>query len=459
MMSSVILVAEQDEVLRHDLENNLFSLGWQILGVSDEAEIREILSTKRSGLIVIGPSLAGVDTKLGVVQHIRTLSRCTPIILINSMSSEERLLAALRMGVNDYFQLPIPWNELVESACKLMIQSLQRDTTPPRQVKVDYGCVKPFIGQCARMRKIMAYVLNVAHTDSTVLVTGDTGTGKECVAELIHLNSSRQGAPMVNINCAALPDSLLESELFGYERGAFTGACTSYPGKLKLADGGTLFMDEIGDMSLAAQAKILRVIEEKQLYRLGGKANVLLDVRIIAATNQDLLYLARKGCFRKDLYFRLNVIHIELPQLRERKEDIPLLLKYFVQEQNIRFGRKVKGFSEEAVDLLLTYDWPGNVRELKNVVETAFLSLPSTEGTYLELPESVIRQLHEAKRKNRENKTELDQILAALYATDWNKSKAAQRLNWSRMTLYRKISKYGLSAQASARDSQVCSVP
>ncbi len=452
MTSSVILIAERDEVLRHNLTKNLFSLGCQILGIPDEVAIQEILSTKAVNLIIVGPSLAGIDTKLGIVQHIRMQAPSTPIILINFRSSEERVIAALRMGINDYFQMPIPWKEMVESARKLIMQSLQRSTTSVRQVKVGGECVKPFIGQCACIRKVMAYVLNVAPTNSTALITGDTGTGKERIAELIHLNSPRQAAPIVDINCAAVPDSLFESELFGYERGAFTGAYTSYPGKLKLADGGTLFLDEIGDMGLPAQAKLLRVIEGKQLYRLGGEKSVPVDVRIIAATNQDLLHLVQKGLFRKDLYFRLNVIRIELPRLRDRKEDIPLLLEHFVREQNLRFGLKVKGFSEEAVELLLQYDWPGNVRELKNMVEAAFLSLPSTDLSYLELPESVHEQLREVNRIDREDKTELDKILAALYATNWNKSKAAQKLNWSRMTLYRKILKYKVSANAKERD-------
>ena len=232
------------------------------------------------------------------------------------------------------------------------------------------------IGSSLAIWKVKTYLHKVAMTDSHVLITGETGTGKELAARYIHRHSARRAKPLVTINCAALPDGLFESELFGYERGAFTGASSSYSGRLKLADAGTVLFDEIGDMSPYAQAKILRLIETKEVYPLGGRRSIPLDIRIIAATNRDLERQVSKNEFRQDLYFRLNVVRVQLPPLRERKEDIPLLTEHFVQEFGARLGRQIEGFSDEATERLLNYDWPGNVRELMNLVERIFIDLP-----------------------------------------------------------------------------------
>jgi len=295
------------------------------------------------------------------------------------------------------------------------------------------------IGESPPMQEIKAYIPKVASTDSNVLITGETGTGKELVAELVHTNSPRHQKPYVCVNCAAIPDSLLESELFGYERGAFTGANSSYEGKLKLANGGTVFFDEIGDMSPYAQAKILRAIENKEVQRLGGKGSIPLDVRVVAATNQDLERLMSEDKFRKDLYFRLTVTRVHLPPLRDRKEDIPLLVDHYLREFNRRFGREVEGFTEEALESLLRYDWPGNVRELKNLLEAIFVNLPSRRIPFIDLPESFRRRLSDAEGLPQD---ERDLLLSALFSTHWNMSQAAQNLHWSRMTLYRKMAKY-----------------
>jgi transcriptional regulator with PAS, ATPase and Fis domain len=244
---------------------------------------------------------------------------------------------------------------------------------------------------------------------------------------------------LVTINCAALPDGLLESELFGYERGAFTGATSSYSGKLKLADGGTVLFDEIGDMSPYAQAKILRVIETKEVYPLGGRRSVPLDIRIIAATNRNLDQRMASNEFREDLYFRLNVAPVHLPPLRERKEDIPLLTDHFVQKFSAKFGRGIEGFSDEAMERLLSHDWPGNIRELMNLTERIFIDPPREKITVADLPESM-RSRPSVHQETVPAEREI--LLHALSRTNWNKSKAAERLHWSRMTLYRKIAKY-----------------
>jgi transcriptional regulator with PAS, ATPase and Fis domain len=248
------------------------------------------------------------------------------------------------------------------------------------------------IGQSSLLRAIKANIANIASTDSNLLVTGETGTGKELVAELVHRNGPRAEKPFVCINCAAIPDGLLESELFGYERGSFTGAYNANKGKLKFGDGGTIFLDEIGDMSPYAQAKILRVLESREVQRLGGRENIPLNVRFVAASNQNIEHLVSENKFRKDLYFRLNVANIHLPPLRDRKEDIPFLSEHYIGEFNRRFGREVEGFTEETLEYLLRYDWPGNIRELKNLLEVTVANFRHGRISFANLPEQFRRR-------------------------------------------------------------------
>jgi DNA-binding NtrC family response regulator len=297
------------------------------------------------------------------------------------------------------------------------------------------------IGESPAMEEIKAAIQRVAATDTNVLITGETGTGKELIAELIQKNSKRRQNRYVCINCAAIPDSLVESELFGYERGAFTGAQIAGEGKLEGANGGTVFFDEIGDMSMYAQAKILRLIETKEIQRLGSRRLTRLDFRVIAATNQDIDSPASSARFRRDLYFRLNVARIHVPALRERKADIPLLIRHFIHRFNGEFGRRVEGVGEETMRDLLRYEWPGNIRELKNTMEAMFVNLPTGGEARLDLPDRLRRHISGAAGLP---PTEQERLLSALWATDWNKSKSAKQLHWSRMTLYRKMMKYGL---------------
>jgi transcriptional regulator with PAS, ATPase and Fis domain len=295
------------------------------------------------------------------------------------------------------------------------------------------------IGDSLAIWRLKIYLGKVAMTDSHVLTTGETGTGKELAAQYIHQQSTRRTKPLVSINCAALPDGLLESELFGYERGAFTGAVSSYPGKLKLADGGTVLFDEIGEMSPYAQVKILRVVETKEVYPLGGRRSVPVDIRIIAATNRDLERQMARNEFREDLYFRLNVARIDLPPLRERTDDIPLLIDYFAEKFSTRSGQQFRGFTEKALEVLKAYHWPGNVRELMNLIERIFIDPPDGKIDVSDLPECM-RCSPLSRRDAKPQEREL--LLYTLCQTNWNKSKAADQLHWSRMTLYRKIAKY-----------------
>ncbi len=303
---------------------------------------------------------------------------------------------------------------------------------------------RTIVGQCRQLRDLRAYLAKVASVDSTVLVTGETGTGKQLMAELIHRTSARRNGPFITVNCAAIPDSLVESELFGYERGAFTGAMHAKPGKLEMADGGTFFLDEIGDMHPVAQAKLLNVLETRQVERLGARRAQRINVRFIAATNQDLEAMVEKHAFRRDLYYRLNVTRLHLPPLRERRDDIPSLLAHYARELNRDFGIKVDGFTPGALECLRAYPWPGNVRELRNVLEAVFVNRPTGLVSVADLPESCRR--HAASLESPAHEREL--LLSALTTTSWNVSKAARSLQWSRMTVYRKMAKHRIDRPA-----------
>jgi DNA-binding NtrC family response regulator len=284
----------------------------------------------------------------------------------------------------------------------------------------------------------------VAPAASNVLILGETGTGKELIAELIHQNGPRRSKPFICINTAAIPDQLLENELFGHERGAFTGATTAQAGKLVAAHGGTVFLDEIGDASPAVQAKLLRAIEHKEVYRLGATRGEEFDARIIAATNCDLLKAASETRFRHDLYYRLNVVQVDVPPLRERADDIPLLIGHFLRRLNRELGRSVRGLSPRALDALCAYPWPGNVRELRNVVEALLVNLaPETTGL-VDVPPEVMRRLAIAVGAPQ---SERERLLGALAETHWNKTRAAGKLRMSRMTLYRKMQRYAVSSE------------
>jgi DNA-binding NtrC family response regulator len=443
MKKPAVLLAVTDEAIRQSVRGVLFRHGYEVIESSVNPGDFRSLRHRRPDLVIIGPSPDAPRRGVEVAREIRQDDRRVPLILIVPNSSEELAIAALRAGINDYFKYPFTPEELAAAIVRCLSQF------PPREVSVRHETTAPdpvdsprMIGESLAMREVHAYARKVAPADVNVLITGETGTGKELTAELIHRNSPRCHKPFVPINCAAIPDSLMESELFGYEKGAFTGAHGRKEGTLKLAEGGTVFFDEIGDMSQYAQAKILRVIEGKEVHRLGGRDSIPLDVRFIAATNQDLDLLVRESKFRKDLYFRINVARIHLPPLRDRKEDILTLTGHYIRECNHQLGREVLGFTDEALQSLLRYDWPGNVRELRNLVEAVFINLPSRTISFLDLPVQFQRRLRETDGLPQD---ERERVLSALLATNWNKSQAAQNLHWSRMTLYRKMVKYRLS--------------
>jgi len=305
------------------------------------------------------------------------------------------------------------------------------------------------IGSSKAFLDLKLSLARIAASDCTVLLTGETGTGKELAAEFVHANSARRGRPFVCINCAAIPDGLLENELFGHSRGSFTGADASCDGLLAAANGGTVFLDEVGDMSPSAQAKVLRVIEKKEVYRIGATRPTRLDVRFVAATNQQLESKAAQGEFRKDLFFRLSVVHVHLPALRERKEDLPLLLNHYCREFCPLPAARPIEFSDRSLRLLLRYDWPGNVRELRNLAES--LSIAEIGG--LVEPAHLPLRFQSADQSRPGTAAELERqtLISALSCSGGNKAAAARRLNWSRMTLYRKLNKHRLHAGRDAK--------
>jgi DNA-binding NtrC family response regulator len=389
-------------------------------------------------IAVVGFTASEERDAFAIVERLRQIDQWIPVVLLPTEGSERLAVSAFRMGVNDYYPAPVDYEAFIAG----ITRQLARKEVNVDRASHDRSPAKHLLGPSAAMREIRNYLEMVADRDVTVLITGETGTGKELAASLIHERSRRRQHHFVSVNCAALPEALLESELFGHENGAFTGAVGVRQGLLQAADRGTVFLDEIGDMGVVAQAKVLRAIETREVYRLGGKKPIPLDVRIIAATNQDLDRAMNDGHFRKDLYFRINVARVHLPPLRERRADIVPLLEHYLRILNPRGGRPFEGFSTEAVDALQSYDWPGNVRELKNLVEAILIVSPAKRLTVKDLPEDFRRRLQQLCSLP---DTERRRLIEALLTAKWNKSKAASLLHCSRMTLYRKMAKYSVT--------------
>jgi DNA-binding NtrC family response regulator len=441
---SAILLAEPRVAIRNAVERALRTHGFRVIPAAGLEVVREARE-QHAEMAVIGSSLADAAGVGRLAEQLRLSPVWVPLLLLVSDRCEELATAALRAGISEYLPYPCSASELAAAArhCLSRHHRWSRSGAPagaPREAPT-------MIGESMAMQAVKGYLAKAASTDSNILVTGETGTGKELAAAFVHRHSCRSDKPLVTVNCAAIPDTLLESELFGYERGAFTGAQSARMGKLKEADGGTIFLDEIGDMSPFAQAKILRAIDAKEIQRLGG-AGVPVDVRIVAATNQDLEALVREGKFRKDLYFRLNVARVHLPPLRERREDIPSIVAFYQEEFNARFGRRVERIGGAVWEHLMAYTWPGNVRELKNLLESVWIHASGAEIALADLP-GTLRERWAAAAQTPDS--ERTRLVSALESTNWNKSKAADKLRWSRMTLYRKMAKYQLADQESKR--------
>ena len=416
--------------------------GWQ---VCDCAPGWTAWEAQRAQALLVECSFRESDPGLILARYVRKHNPQARIVIIANQGSEELAVEALHLGASDYLKPPIDIPRLAESLNNQCAAAT--NPRPPFDCRNDAAPIAAaIVGESAGMLQVKRFLPKVAGSCSNVLITGETGTGKEMIADHIHRLGPRARKRFVCVNCSAIPDSLVESELFGHERGAFTGALSARRGKLAEADGGTLFFDEIGDLSPLAQAKLLRAIEAREFSRLGSDSTVRVDVRLVAATNRPLETLLREDRFRSDLFFRLNVARIELPSLRERPSDIPLLIAHFLAHYNRVFGIAVKSITGTALEAMLAYPWPGNVRELKNVVEMIFLNLGSGETIVHQLPEQVLgtwRKLLDLREDERQN------LLRTLLDTEWNVSAAARKLEWSRMTIYRKLAKYNIRPERS----------
>lgn len=416
----------------------LLRAGFEVTRTASKDQLMNGLLSRRGQMVVLGPSpSSGAEDGLELVRHIHDTHGCVPVILVVANSSEDVAIAALRAGVNEYVRFPFAGDELPAAVQRCLHLAVNAPEYNLSGATAGDG----IIGESPAMRDIRARIDRLGLSDTNVLITGETGTGKELFAELVHKRSRRRTKPFVAINCAAIPDTLLESELFGHVKGAFTGADTGQDGRLKAADQGTLFLDEIADLSPYNQAKILRVIENKEIQRLGCARGIPVDVRVVAATNQDLDQLSQENKFRRDLFFRLNVARIHLPPLRERKEDLPSLVDHYIDHFSRQFHQRMRRVTDEALACMFSYDWPGNIRELKNLLESIFAEGPRADITLEDLPISFRRRCAELKSLPDD---ERGRLLWALATTNWNKSKAAAKLRWSRMTLYRKMERYNI---------------
>ena len=439
METAEVLILGKNDFDGQVLKDRCGGKGFKAIEAPDQGEALRIVKDQAPAVVIITSVSNDIDDGLQSVRQIRRINGHIPIIMISQHSSEDRVISAFRAGVSDYFKMPFQCEEVMDRIRKCSNGHPSSPNGTPKGNGSSLTLNRKMIGTSKTMQEIRTYLRQIAATDTTVLITGETGTGKELAAELIHKDSAQIESPFIIINCAALPETLIESELFGYDRGAFTGAVAAKQGKFEMAAGGSVFLDEIGDMSAFAQAKILRIIENKEIIRLGGKRDIPLELRVIAATNKDPEQLVSVGKFREDLYYRLNVVRVHLPPLRERKEDIPDLANYTIETLNRRYNRNVQGLTKATLACLMRYDWPGNVRELINLFEAVYVNPPSKTIEYSNLP----RQFRNSFRKqNTPIENERRYIVSALISTNWKKAEAATKLNWSRMTLYRKIQKY-----------------
>jgi len=439
MQNSTILVSEEIDIASPHAKMGLKERGYRIIDAPQKKQWTGAFQNLNPDMVIICSLRDDFEEGLNTVRRIRKHDAHIPVIMINRHSSEQHAIDAFRAGVNDYFKVPVSYVKLGKSIDEHLYESYVNNIAVNQPDSLETGIGTMIVGDSISMKETVKSIRRIAATQSAVLITGETGAGKELAASMIHHKSSRAKKGLVSINCAALPENLVESELYGHTRGAFTGAVAAAKGQFESAHEGTLFLDEIGDMPLNAQAKILRTLETKECSPLGGEGKKCIDFRVIAATNQDLEDLIFEGKFRKDLYFRLNVARVHLPSLRERHADIACLIDHYIQHFNPQFGRHVKGFTPGAMKFLLEYEWPGNVRELKNLIEAAFVNLPAKKSAYINLPPQFRLPKEETEATSDD---ERKKIVSVLMATSWNKSRAAKNLCWSRMTLYRKMEKY-----------------
>ena len=442
-----ILVVDDEEAQRTLLAGFLEKNDYT---VTTAASGKEAIDKNRTA----GFDLAILDLKMPEIDGVETMAKMkeidpeTDFIILTGYGTVESAVEAMKLGAYDYLNKPINLDEL-----ELMIERIHGEQTVHRELEVlreeiaEEFEIGSFVAESKGMKEVLGFISRVAKSDSTVLIQGESGTGKEMVARLIHKASNRQNNRFIPISCAALPETLLESELFGYERGAFSGAEKRKIGKFELAHRGTLFLDEIGDLPLSTQVKLLRVLQEFTFERLGSNTTIKVDVRLITATNQDLEKKISDGTFREDLYYRLNVIAIVIPPLKTRKEDIKPLVEHFINKFSCRCNKKIKGISKQGLNKLLRYDWPGNIRELENVIERAVVLCRSTllESRDFPLKTEFDKRINDIEFLHEVEKEHIKMILKK---TDYSLSEAAKRLGIHRNTLRLKMKEYGIKKNA-----------
>ncbi len=459
-----VLIVDDELNIRRVLAAMLKRDGYEVTAAADGEQALAVLARAPVQVVVTDLVMPKLDG-LSLLRRVAADYPDVPVIVITAHGTVDSAVAALKAGAFDFITKPFEQDELKKVIAKAArAHEIERQNVHGPSAE---GEKPPLVGQSPAMRQVYEVIGKVADSPSTVLVTGESGTGKELVAQALHRGSPRRDKPLIKVNCAAIPKDLVESELFGYEKGAFTGAVGSKPGRFELADGGTLFLDEIGEIPLEMQVKLLRALQESEFERVGGIKTIRVDVRLITATNRDLKALIAEGRFREDLYYRLNVVPIALPPLRDRKEDIPLLVQHFIEKYDRRLGKRVEWVDDEAMQVLLRYPWPGNIRELENLVERSVLFADGPVIAAAQLPDSLrekapgpavpiaavgplgaIAAPSGASMKEivRQAQAELERelITRALEETRGNVTRAAKRLQISRKSLQIKMKELGL---------------
>ena len=448
-----ILVVDDEPSQRKMLKANLSLDGYQVFEAEDGKDAIERVSDEFYDLILMDNRMSNVDG-IEALREIKKISPGIPVIIITAYASVETAIEALQAGAHDYLTKPLDIEELrIKVQQTLEFWRLKEENILQKRRIENLFDASQIVGRSYKMRQVLETVAMVAPTEASVLILGESGTGKELIANALHQGSSRSDKRFIKINCAALPETLLESELFGHERGAFTGAVGRRPGRFELADGGTIFLDEIGEMTPSTQSKLLRVLQEREFEPLGSTKTVKVDIRILSATNKDLKEEVKRGTFREDLFYRLNVVPIQLPPLRERKEDIPLLTEHFLKIYNEKNGRHLKGFHPRALDAMMRYSWPGNIRELENVVERAVILTRDEYVSLPELPESIALAVENPipgmnsdgiRPGTTIREIEKELILVTLEHNDGNRTRSAAELGITRRTLQNKLKEYGI---------------
>ncbi|MBU0701094.1 sigma-54 dependent transcriptional regulator [bacterium] len=442
-MKFKILIAEDEEIALKHLKLSLEGEGWTVVGVQNGLEAWNKIENEGCNLLIADIKMPGLDG-LSLLAKVKEEYPHIDVIIITGFASVESAVDAMKKGATDYITKPFNLDELRLKVRKIQEKNRLEKENIALKASLNINENRPFIAKSKMMEGVINIISGLKESDCNVLITGESGVGKGLVAKLIHDTGHRADGVFLSLNCAVFTGELLASELFGYEKGAFTGAVTSKQGLIEIANDGTLFLDEIAEMSPALQAKLLKVIEDREFFRLGGTKPRRVDVRFIAATNQNITTLLQNGNFRTDLYYRLNVMDIHIPPLRERKEDIPLLAKHFLKKHSAKANKRIEGFSQKAMDVFMSYGFPGNVRELENIIERAVILEKTSMIRPENLPQSINLFAIEAIDPNRIrtiDEINRDYAEKVLEIAGDNKSKAASVLGISRTSLWRILNK------------------